>query len=203
VRIGAVVSIALLHHDEIMGNGADVLLLAAAFAAEKHRDQRRKDTAHTPYINHPVAVAEMLARHGCSNDVELLAAALLHDTVEDTDTSLAEIERLFGPAVSGIVAEVTDDKTLEKARRKELQVETAPHKSNRAKQLKIADKICNIRDIDADSPEGWSVTRKMEYLRWAERVVEGCRGVNAALDRSFDEQLSQALRRAEHTTDHR
>ena len=176
-------------------NEIEHLLHAATFAAEKHRDQRRKDVEASPYINHPLAVATLLAADGGVTDVELLTAALLHDTVEDTRTSREEISHHFGNAVSALVAEVTDDKALPKARRKELQVKNAPHKSERAKQLKLADKICNIRDLDADSPANWDVKRKAEYLNWAVRVIDGCRGVNASLEQLFDQAVLQARER--------
>lgn len=171
------------------------LLKAASFAADKHSDQRRKNVGASPYINHPLAVATCLANEVGVTDPELLAAALLHDTVEDTDTSLDELTACFGPTVSALVAEVTDDKSLPKARRKELQIEHAPHKSVQAKQLKIADKICNIRDLDHDSPVGWELARKIQYIDWAERVVAGCRGVNPALDQLFDFTVQAARSR--------
>ncbi|MCA9174377.1 MAG: bifunctional (p)ppGpp synthetase/guanosine-3',5'-bis(diphosphate) 3'-pyrophosphohydrolase [Planctomycetales bacterium] len=163
---------------------SELLVRAAAFAAERHRSQRRKDDAATPYINHPLQVAELLVSANIC-DAALLAAAMLHDTVEDTATSFAEIESAFGAEVCGLVAEVTDDKSLPKQRRKELQIEHAPHKSPRAKQLKIADKICNIRDLSDISPVGWDRERKAEYLRWAEAVVAGCEGINDWLDEQF------------------
>jgi len=178
-----------------MSNELSRLLTAATFAAEKHRNQRRKNLAECPYINHPLAVATLLTAEGSVADVDLLIAAVLHDTVEDTDTSPAEIAELFGKAVSDLVAEVTDDKSLPKQRRKQLQIENAPHKSDRAKQLKIADKICNVRDIDTTSPVGWDTDRKTQYLDWAERVIEGCRGVNSTLDQLFDQAIAEARER--------
>lgn len=178
-----------------MSSDISLLLQAASFAADKHRDQRRKNAGASPYINHPLEVARILADDGDVTDAELLMAALLHDTVEDTETSREEIESRFGLFVRKLVGEVTDDKSLPKHRRKALQIETAPHKSDRARQLKIADKICNVRDIDADSPAGWDVDRKREYLDWAERVVAGCRGVNESLDTLFDETLAAARTR--------
>ena len=178
-----------------MQSNEKILLSAAAFAAKKHTEQRRKDVDASPYINHPIQVAALLADEGGVTDVVVLVAALLHDTVEDTHTSLDEIAGIFGPEVSGVVSEVTDDKSLEKQRRKQLQVENAPKKSDRAKQLKIADKICNIRDIDADSPAGWDFDRKDTYLRWANDVVNGCRNVNDALDQLFDEAIEHAEQR--------
>ena len=175
-----------------MSNDLSRLLFAVNFAADRHRDQRRKGPDATPYINHPLAVAALLANDGGITDLELLIAAVLHDTVEDTNTSCDEITELFGNAIGDLVAEVTDDKSLPKERRKQLQVENASHKSDRAKQLKIADKICNLRDIDAASPKDWDRDRKTQYLDWALRVIEGCRGINPALDQLFDQEISHA-----------
>jgi guanosine-3',5'-bis(diphosphate) 3'-pyrophosphohydrolase len=128
-----------------------LLLRALAFAADRHRGQRRKDVDASPYINHPIAVAQALAEIGGVVDAATLVAALLHDTVEDTDTTLDEIEAWFGAEVRGLVAEVTDDKSLPKQRRKELQVEHAPHRSPKARLVKIADKLANLRDVAAAS----------------------------------------------------
>jgi guanosine-3',5'-bis(diphosphate) 3'-pyrophosphohydrolase len=172
-------------------------LQAAEFAADRHRDHRRKDAGASPYINHPLAVAALLARKGGVDDVTLLMAALLHDTVEDTATMPEELAGWFGEDVRALVAEVTDDKSLPKARRKQLQIENAPHKSDRAKQLKIADKICNLRDLNGDSPADWDHDRKRQYLDWAERVVAGCRGVNEKLDALFDNAVAAARGRIE------
>jgi GTP diphosphokinase / guanosine-3',5'-bis(diphosphate) 3'-diphosphatase len=170
------------------------LLKAIAFAAEKHKDQRRKDVNASPYINHLIAVASLLAEEGNVSDEDLLLAAILHDTVEDTETSFIELEAHFGKTVAGLVREVTDDKTLRKEIRKQLQEEHAPRASSRAKQLKVADKICNIRDIVHNPPAGWSMERKEEYLLWTRRVVAGCRGANEALDKAYDEALRRAAK---------
>jgi guanosine-3',5'-bis(diphosphate) 3'-pyrophosphohydrolase len=168
------------------------LLQAAYFAAMKHRDQRRKDAESSPYINHPLAVANVLATEAGINDETILIAALLHDTVEDTETTFEELEYHFDPSVSRLVEEVTDDKQLPKAVRKELQIKRAPTASEGARQLKIADKICNVRDIASSPPAKWSDERKVEYLEWATRVVKGCRGVNAALDQLYDKVVKKA-----------
>ena len=178
-----------------VSNDISRLLRAATFAADKHRDQRRKNADASPYINHPLAVASVLVNDAGVTDADLLTAALLHDTVEDTATTLDEIKQLFGNEVCNLVAEVTDDKSLPKERRKQLQIEKAPHKSNRAKQLKIADKICNIRDIDANSPANWDGDRKIQYVDWAVQVVDGCRGANQELDRLFDRVITEARQR--------
>ncbi|WP_299324093.1 HD domain-containing protein [Parasphingopyxis sp.] len=170
-------------------NPLHLLLDAAQFAADRHRDQRRKGADATPYINHPLDVAALLARHGV-DDIEILTAAVLHDTVEDTETSIEEIEARFGVRVAGIVSEVTDDKSLEKAERKRLQVEHAPHKSREAKLVKIADKTSNLHDIVAAPPD-WPVERKRDYFDWAERVVAGLRGQHEGLDAAFDAALAQ------------
>ena len=169
------------------------LLAAFKFAADKHRDQRRKGAHQPPYINHPIEVCEQLVRVGKVEDLNILLAAILHDTVEDTDTTPEEIEMLFGKRVSEIVAEVTDDKGLPKAERKQKQIEHAPHISPEAKQVKLSDKISNIREIANDSPLNWTKKRKLEYLSWGESVVNaGLRGVNADLEKLFDEILSAA-----------
>jgi len=166
---------------------AALILKAAQFAAEKHRDQRRKDADASPYINHPIALANLLANEGGVTDEEVLCAALLHDTIEDTETTADELRVNFGDAITAIVLEVTDDKTLPKADRKRLQVEHAPHASLKAKQVKLADKICNLRDILASPPADWPLDRKQEYFDWAARVVAGARDAHADLAEVFDQ----------------
>ncbi|NNF15781.1 MAG: HD domain-containing protein [Gammaproteobacteria bacterium] len=168
-----------------------VVLKAAAFAADKHRDQRRKNVEASPYINHPLEVACLLAESGVQDEA-LLAAALLHDTIEDTATEYEELEREFGSDIATIVGEVTDDKSLEKTERKRLQIEHAKTASASAKQLKIADKTCNIRDIVKSPPHNWALERKQEYLDWAVEVVSNCLGVNATLDAIYEQAISAA-----------
>ena len=146
------------------------LLRAVHFSAEKHRDQRRKDAAETPYINHPIAVAETLRIHGVT-DEDVLVAALLHDTIEDTETTQEEISEAFGEDVLGIVLEMTDDKSLPKLRRKELQIEHASQLSKGARLIKLADKICNVRDITHSPPANWPLERLLQYVDWCEAVV--------------------------------
>ena len=163
-----------------------LLLKALAFAAHKHRDQRRKDPAASPYINHPIALADVLVSEGGVTDVEVLAAALLHDTVEDTATTPEELEELFGARIARIVAEVTDDKTLPKAERKRLQVVHATQLSSEAKLVKLADKICNLRDVAERAPPRWDLARRREYFDWARNVIDGLRGVHPELEAAFD-----------------
>lgn len=161
-------------------NAVSCILNAAVFAAEKHRSCRRKDADATPYINHPLRVAQILTESEI-DDTDVLAAALLHDTIEDTKTTYEELVERFGPAVASLVAEVTDDKSLEKRERKDLQVQSAPHKSDGAKLIKLADKASNLEDL-IDRPPAWPAERIAEYRRWAGLVADGCRGVNVALD---------------------
>lgn len=178
-----------------MSNETALLLRAAAFAAAKHRQQRRKDPDASPYINHPLGVAEILATVGGVTDIVLLQAALLHDTIEDTMTTPEELEREFGPEVRALVEEVTDDKTLSKEERKQLQIERAPGISRRAQQLKIADHTCNVQDVGGAAPVSWTLERRIGYLDWSGRVIAGCRGVNAALERRYDEAAAAARER--------
>jgi GTP diphosphokinase / guanosine-3',5'-bis(diphosphate) 3'-diphosphatase len=176
------------------------LLQALKFAADKHRDQRRKGAHQPPYINHPIEVVEQLVRVGKVSDINILLAAALHDTVEDTDTTFEEIETMFGKRVSEIVAEVTDDKSLPKAERKQKQIEHAPHLSAEAKQIKLSDKISNIREIGIDPPADWDKQRKLDYFTWGEKVINaGLRGVNSDLEKLFDETVKTARERIENT----
>lgn len=162
---------------------------ALQYAAHVHRSQKRKGADQTPYINHLIDVVTILLENGVADETLLMAAAL-HDTIEDQPVTYEQLVEKFGKPVADIVAEVSDDKTLAKAERKQKQIEHAPHKSDAAKQLKIADKISNIRDVAGSPGIGWDVQRRREYLDWAEQVVNGLRGVNAQLDALFDATLA-------------
>lgn len=164
-----------------------LIFRALAFSAHKHRDQRRKDASASPYINHPIALANVLSNEGGITDSNVLCAALLHDTVEDTETTPEELTETFGKVIADIVMEVTDDKSLLKAERKRLQIEHAVHASSQAKLVKLADKISNLRDIVACPPADWGADRKQAYFDWAKKVVDQVRGSSAALEQIFDE----------------
>ena len=168
-----------------------VLVKAVAFAADKHRTQRRKDADASPYINHPIALANVLANEGGITDVVVLSAAVLHDTIEDTNTTAEELTAIFGPKITATVLDVTDDKALDKHVRKQRQIEHAPHISREAKLVKLADKICNLRDILAAPPADWSPERKQGYFDWAAKVVAGVRGVHPELEAVFDGLLAR------------
>ena len=167
-------------------NPLAALVQAMAFAADKHRNQRRKDAEASPYINHPIALVNVLANEGGVQDVTVLCAAVLHDTIEDTETTADELRALFGDQVAAVVLEVTDDKSLDKAQRKQLQIEHAAHCSPQAKLVKLADKICNLRDLLTSPPADWSAERKQAYFDWAAAVVAGLRGVHPGLEAVFD-----------------
>lgn len=176
-----------------------VILKSLDFAATRHRSQFRKGEEKIPYINHPIQVANLLVNEAGETDPVLLSAAVLHDVVEDTvdsveerDELIEEIRLIFGDEILALTLEVTDDKTLLKEERKRLQVEHAAHISIRAKKLKTADKIMNIRDIVSCPPSGWTRLRVIEYLNWSEEVNQGTRGVNQKLDKLFDEELKSA-----------
>lgn len=174
-----------------MDESTGLILKALRFASEKHNDQRRKDARASPYINHPIQVVEILWMIGDVRDVTLLVASILHDTIEDTNTQHDEIKAEFGEDVLALVLEVTDDKSLPKQVRKQLQVEHAPHKTYKAKLLKLADKISNVQDIITSPPRDWSLERQQEYLLWTERVVAGLRGTNEHLERHYDHLLKK------------
>jgi GTP diphosphokinase / guanosine-3',5'-bis(diphosphate) 3'-diphosphatase len=184
-----------MRHDTIPMNSTpetSLLISAIAFAAEKHRNQRRKDAEASPYINHPIALADVLANEGHVTDTNVLCAAILHDTIEDTETTAVELEARFGPKIASIVLEVTDDKSLDKQVRKQLQVEHAAHASPEARLVKLADKICNLRDILSSPPAGWAAERKREYFDWAAQVIGNIRGTHPALEATFDELHARA-----------
>uniref|UniRef100_T1J3S4 Guanosine-3',5'-bis(diphosphate) 3'-pyrophosphohydrolase MESH1 n=1 Tax=Strigamia maritima TaxID=126957 RepID=T1J3S4_STRMM len=182
-------SITLLTKDIMTDDSKSALvsfIKCVDFAAKKHKTQRRKDPERTPYINHPIGVAKFLV--DCKvYDPVVLEAAILHDTVEDTDTTFDEIEREFGEKIANIVYEVSDDKTLSKEQRKEMQIELAKDASTEAKLVKLADKLYNLKDLLRVTPVGWSPQRVQEYFVWAGKVVDNLRGTNAELEAELDE----------------
>jgi guanosine-3',5'-bis(diphosphate) 3'-pyrophosphohydrolase len=169
-----------------------LILKALSFSASTHKDQRRKGAEGSPYINHPIEVAETLWNIGGVREISIIVAAILHDTVEDTETTLAEIEEHFGPVIRSLVQEVTDDKSLPKPERKRLQIEHAPHLSKGAQQIKLADKISNINDVAFAPPAHWPHQRRVDYLAWADSVVNGLRGCNKPMEELFDKTMSKA-----------
>ena len=168
-----------------------LILKAAHFAAQKHSTQRRKDEDASPYINHPISVALAIAQIGGVDDPEILAAALLHDTLEDTETTPEELEAEFGKKVCEYVLEVTDDKNLLKDERKEKQIEHAETLSKGAVLIKLGDKISNVTDVLDNPPVGWDINRRKQYLDWAEKVIENCPKVNDRMENKFQEIIKQ------------
>ena len=173
----------------------NLLLKALSFAAYKHRHQRRKGVKAIPYINHPIALADLLVRTANISDPEIIATALLHDTVEDTCTTPKELKKEFGSVISHMVAELTDDKSLPSEERKRRQVEHAPSLSPRARLVKLADKTCNLRDVVQDPPDKWPLKRKQEYFDWAKEVVDKIRGTNTKLEKAFDAAFAKRPKR--------
>ena len=163
------------------------LLSALAFAAHKHKDQRRKDVDASPYINHPISLADILCNEAHITDIDTICGALLHDTVEDTETTAEELEQVFGKAIRDIVMDVTDDKGLSKLERKQAQIDHAAHISDKAKLVKLADKISNLRDVIDNAPADWTLQRRQEYFDWARDVIDRVRGVHPGLEALFDE----------------
>ena len=181
-------------HEEAPISDVALVLRAAEFAAHKHRHQTRKGATQRPYIGHCIEVARLIAEVGKVDDANVLAAALLHDTVEDTDTTREELRAEFGSVVDDMVAEVTDDKSLESQVRKDAQVAHAPYLTDGAKVIKLADKISNVREIGADPPETWTLQRRQEYFAWAARVVAAIGTVNPELERLFATTLETSSR---------
>jgi len=170
-----------------------LLLKALRFAANKHRAQRRNDDVGSPYIIHPIVVAETLWGLGEVRDINTIIAAILHDTIEDTDTTPDEIKAGFGKEIRALVEEVTDDKKLPKEVRKQLQIDRAGKLSLSARQIELADKICNIKDIIDSPPAHWPLERRLEYITWARQVVNRIRGCNGSLELLFSELSEKAI----------
>ncbi|MEB3269090.1 MAG: HD domain-containing protein [Leptolyngbya sp.] len=169
------------------------LLRALHFAAHHHRHQRRKGPDAIPYINHPIALAYLLWDQAGVSDPIVLAAALLHDTVEDTEATLTDLEHHFGPEVAAVVAQVTDDKSLPKAVRKQRQIDHAAHLCDRAKLVKLVDKIANLQDLTQAPPTDWTVARRRDYCHWAKQVVDQLRGTHGGLEALFDQTYQGAI----------
>ena len=165
---------------------------ALHFSTRKHRRQRRKDPEKTPYINHPIEVAYILSGNCGVQDPDVLIAAILHDTIEDTETTPEEIAGIFGKRVRDLVMEVTDDKILDKRERKQMQIDTAVELSREAALIRIADKISNVSDLAVSPPKGWSKRRKLEYLEWTEQVVEQLKDTEPCLEQMYYRALTDA-----------
>ena len=165
---------------------------AAELAARRHNGMARKGRGNEPYINHLAEVARLLAQVTDGADAELVAAGWLHDTIEDTETTREELAGKFGERVASLVVEVTDDMSLPKPVRRQKQIEDAPHKSPGAKLIKIADKVSNIGARIVSDPNEAEREDLIDYVDWAEKVVAGCRGGNATLDRTFDDTVKLA-----------
>ena len=168
----------------------NLVLKATQFAALKHCDQRRKD-GKTPYIIHPISVAMILSEIGSIEDLEILSAALLHDTLEDTDTSAHELDKIFGSRVRIIVEELTDNDMLTFSQRKQMQIDNAPYLSKDATLVRIADKISNVSDVIENPPPEWNQKRCNKYVDWAEAVMNNCQKVNQDLENHFFELLTE------------
>lgn len=173
--------------------GAAFLLRALDFAARAHAGQRRKGKKADPYINHPIEVAMLLATVAGVTDPEVLAAAVLHDTLEDTRTRAEDLGALFGTRVLLMVKEVSDNKRFTSAVRKALQVEHAPLLTREAKLIKLADMTSNLRSVNTDPPTAWPTERKLEFVAWSEAVVNaGLRAASAELATIFDQEVARA-----------
>ncbi len=182
------------------------LIKAYELAARQHKDQRRKDTDASPYINHPIGLPAILWEIGGVRDADVLIAAVLHDTLEDTvdqgsdaDRALqAEIVKEFGKEVLELVLAVTDDKSVEKQKRKLLQIQKAPTLSSKAKLIKLADKISNVTDVSNNPPSGWDLDRRIKYLSWAKAVVDAAQsdsiGLNARFQSVYTEGMEKLLK---------
>jgi uncharacterized protein (UPF0147 family) len=170
------------------------LTKALLFAAEAHRNQRRKGAAQEPYLNHLVEVLDLLVQATDGTDTDMLIAAILHDVVEDTSASYEDVAKKFGERVAGIVRENSDDMTLPKAERRRARIAAMPLKSREARLVKMADVISNLRAIAVSPPAGWSADRKLGYLEGCRQLIDAGRGTDAAIERTFDQTADDVER---------
>lgn len=167
---------------------------AARFAAVRHRDQKRKGLYGEPYINHLLEVAQLLTLEGIE-DEDVIAAAILHDSVEDVGVTFEELEERFGPRITGFVRELTDDMRLHSHLRKQLEVAHAPNMSAEAQAIKVADKLSNVRAIYSSPPEGWSLERKRDYCEFARALVQSCPEAPKGLVERFEQAYLEVMQR--------
>ena len=172
-------------------NNTSLIKKALALATEKHKNHTRLAKKKSPYIAHPIAVRHILSDVGGVEDAEVLAAALLHDTLEDTPTTREELIENFGQMVCSLVEEVSDDKTLPRQTRKDLQIQHAPQLSEGAVLIKLGDKISNVTDITHTPPTNWDSSRRLEYFDWAEKVINNCPKVNTSLEKYFKDSIQK------------
>ena len=166
----------------------DKVFQALIFAADKHKNQRRKDLENTPYINHPIEVANFLIKHGIT-DSNIIICALLHDTIEDTNTSFEEIKELFGEEIALTVRDCTDNKKLDKITRKKEQIEHAKYIRNNAKLVKLADKYSNISMLAINPPSKWSPEEIIGYTHWGYAVCKNLFGINEKIDKTVSDMF--------------
>jgi len=167
--------------DDILKSFSNYLFNALSYASQMHQNQRRKGS-DTPYVNHLIDVARLLAEYHMGDDLVLMQAALLHDVVEDTEADMRDVEVIFGQDVASVVAEVTDDKSLPKHLRKQLVVENCAHWTWRAKVLKLADLISNVNDVIHRPPTSWDLERQSNYFGWAAQVAQMMAGAHPELE---------------------
>ncbi|MGL6228606.1 MAG: HD domain-containing protein [Culicoidibacterales bacterium] len=146
-----------------------MLRTAIEFARLKHLNQYRKSSGRPNYISHLFNVLERLQK--ISDNQNLHCAGMLHDTIEDTDTTDAELRSLFGDEIADLVLELTDDKSLEKHVRKQIQIDSASAKSELACYICIADKLDNCTSVVFDPPHDWDIERRKQYMDWAGKCI--------------------------------
>jgi len=170
------------------------LLEALQFAAIKHQYDRRAGYSRLPYINHLIEVADLVREATGGTDTDALVAALLHDVVEDTPVTPGELAELFGDEVARVVVEDSDDMSLPKDERRRARIAAAAHKSPRARLVKAADLISNLRAVATSPPAGWGCDRQLGYLDGCRQLMDAMRGTSPALEARFDAEAAEAER---------
>ncbi|EFO18322.1 hypothetical protein LOAG_10172 [Loa loa] len=175
-------------------DGISLIIEAVDLAARRHRQQRRKDAAQTPYVNHPIGVAYILTSEGQITDTTTIIAAILHDIVEHTKTTDEEIRKMFGDEIADIVKECTMVRSMKREARMKSELEKASKLSHKAKLVQLADKLNNIRDIERGTPLGWTKQHVTEYIIFAKDLLSKIRGIHGPLESALDDIINKHIK---------
>ncbi len=157
---------------------------AVLYCMRKHQNQVRVDGS--PYIAHPLRVSEILRSIGGIRDMDVIIAALLHDLIEDTDCEWASLAYRYGSHVADLVAQLSGDMRLPKKERREEIIARISNASADAKAIRLADKLDNLRDM-----EGFSDSRKQDYIRESRKILAACKGANSALETALEQTINK------------
>jgi len=169
---------------------AEAVLGAAIFATEKHKSQVRSNEKKTPYIIHPIEVADLVMKIGHVYDKDVLITALLHDVMDDTQTTYEQITSLYGTKVSSYLEEMTSKQGLSLKEQKKQQIMQAFRQNPSVAIIKLSDKLSNLKTLATSPPPSWSRDRIDQYFQWAQTVIENLPESNQLLKKAVKNVIS-------------